>query len=114
MSADGPWHVQYTNYTLKFLRENVTSEHVMRKLFSYRELLSEFPDLGAHYDPQYQAARPPFPCRRIPVPDTPFSLYYLKEEEKKRIVIFAIEYDRADPNARFSHVDWTLGGFAND
>lgn len=111
MSTSDSWRVQFTKYAFNFIMDNVTSERVARKIFAYRELLSEFPDIGASYNPQYQAARPPFPCRSIAVPDTPFSLYYLKDEENRTVVIFAIEYNRVDPNARFSHVDWTLGDF---
>lgn len=111
MNRQNPWSVQYTEFALQFIRDNVHSKRVAEKIFSYRELLEEFPDIGANYNPQYSAARPPFPCRSIAVPDTPFSLYYLKDEAARRIIIFAIEYNRSDPNSRFSHVDWAMGGF---
>ena len=102
----GPWSVFYTVSALEFISNEVSSERVARKIFEYRSLLESFPDLGRAYDPEYSAARPPFLRRCIAVPDTPFVLYYLKEEEGRRIVIFCIDYRRRDPNARFSEYEW--------
>ncbi len=111
MTDEDRWSVAYTKHAMSFIESNVTSERVARKIFQYRELLESFPDLGRPYDPDYPAARPPFPCRQISIPDTPFTLYYLKEEDNKRIVIFTIEYDRASPNARFSRINWAIAPF---
>lgn len=103
---EAPWSVSYTRHAIEFLKTVITSERVLRKIFKYRALLQETPDLGRMYDPEYPAARPPFPCRYIPIPDTPFTLYYLKDDEKREIVIFSIDFQRTDPNARFSSFDW--------
>ena len=103
-----PWHAAYTQYAIDFIQEHVTSKRVLAKLFEYRRLLEEVPDLGRVHDPIYPAAKTPFTCRELPVPDTPFTLYYLKNEEDRRIVIFCIEYQRVDPNARFSRIDYSL------
>lgn len=92
------------------MMEHVTSERVARKVFSYRELLETTPDLGRSYDPLYPAARPPFPCRVVSVPDTPFDLYYIKEEERRRIVVICLEFQRIDPHARFSRINWDVVG----
>ena len=102
------WTAAYTQSAIDFILSNVTSERVASRLFECRALLETAPDLGRCYDPEYPAARPPFPCRYIPVADTPFTLYYLKDEEARSIVIFCIEYQRADPNARFSSLDWAV------
>ncbi|WP_251212400.1 hypothetical protein [Adlercreutzia murintestinalis] len=108
MSASEPWSVVYTQYAIDFISEHVESKWVLQKILEYRTLLETVPDLGRSYDPDYPAARTPFACRELPVPDTPFTLYYLKEEEERRIVIFCVEYQRADPNARFSSIDRSL------
>lgn len=111
MGTKETWCASYTESVLNFIEKNVTSERVARKIFHYREQLELFPDMGAPYDPVYPAARPPFPCRSISISDTPFTLFYLKLEEEKRVIIFCIEYDRTDPNSRFAHPDWGLAGF---
>lgn len=100
------WSVLYTKSALDFFAKNVTSKRVARKIFSYRALLQEVPDLGRAYDPIYPAARPPFPCRVVSIPDTPFDLYYLKDEDNARIVVLCLEFQRVDPNARFSSLNW--------
>lgn len=105
---DEGWTTVYTRSAIDFIVAEVRSERVAEKLFSYRALLETAPDLGRAYDPDYPAARPPFPCRCIAVPDTPFSLYYLKEDDLRRIVVFCIEYQRTEPNARFSSFDWSV------
>ena len=102
------WSASYTQFALDFIQRNVTSKRVAEKLFEYRRLLEQYPDLGRAHDPDYPAARTPFPCRELPVPDTPFTLYYLKQPETMRIIIFCIEYQRRDPNARFSGIDYAL------
>ncbi|WP_281653744.1 hypothetical protein [Eggerthella sinensis] len=103
-----PWSAFYTRSAIDFILNEVESERVASKLFAMRELLETSPELGRSYDPDYPAARPPFPCRYISVPDTPFTVYYLKDEEKRQIVLFCIEYQRLDPNRRFSSVDWAV------
>lgn len=107
MTGDG-WRASYTQSAIDFIIEHAASEHVASKLFEYRRLLQDYPDLGKAYDPDYPAARPPFDCREIHVPDTPFTLYYLKNEEERLVVIFCIEFQRAQPNSRFSGVDPSL------
>ncbi len=111
MEEASPWSATYTQSAITFILEHVTSERVARKLFEYRSLLEELPDLGSPYCPEYPAARPPFPCRAIPVSDTPFTIYYMKQEEQRRLIIFCIEFQRTDPNARFSQIDWTTGSW---
>lgn len=105
------WQAFYTQYAMDFIAQNVNSKEVAKKIFKYRELLEYFPDLGAPYNPSYPAAIPPFPCRSIAVPDTPFTLYYLKENELQRVVVFCIDFQRVEPNARFSQINWDVIGF---
>ncbi len=102
------WHAFYTGSALKFIQENITSERVVRKLFDYRELIESQPYIGRAYDPEYAAARPPFPCRFVTVPDTPFTIFYFLDEDEHHIVHFCIEYQRKDPNARFSSINWDV------
>lgn len=105
--AEG-WTAAYTQSAIDFILSKVESERVASRLFEHRALLEANPDLGQCYDPVYPAARPPFSCRFIHVSDTPFTLYYLKDDDAQSIVIFCIEYQRAEPNARFSSIDWEV------
>lgn len=102
------WRAVYTRSAIDFIMSEIDSERVASKIFEFRELLEYNPDLGRCYDPDYPAARAPFPCRFVAVPDTPFTIYYLKDEDARTVVLFCIEYQRLDPNARFSSVDWAI------
>lgn len=109
MSDNGPWEdhpasyaVEYVSEVEEFILKNVWSKRVYSKIVNYVDLLSYFPDMGTPYNPEYQAAVPPFPCRFIAVPDTPFTLYYIKLVELKKIVVIYIENQGADPNSRFN------------
>ncbi len=95
------YEVVYVDDVVAFMMEAIWSRRVYEKVNSYRRLLADLPDLGAPYDPEYPAARPPFPCRRLPVPDTPFTFYYYKDDEMKRVVVFYIEHQGANPESRF-------------
>lgn len=99
------WKARYTRHAIDFIKNNVTSRRVADKIFECRALLETAPDLGRVYDPEYPAARPPFPCRCLPISDTPFTLYYLKNEREKEIVVFSVDYQRGNPNTRFSFID---------
>ncbi len=105
---DEGWSVQYTQGAIDFILENVHSKQVASKIFECRRMLQDFSDFGKIYDPEYPAAMLPFPCRYIAIPDTSFNLYYIKEVDAMRIVIFCIDYQRIDPNARFSNINWAI------
>lgn len=105
-SENTPWMVLYSRSAIDFISRRVASKKVAQKIFRYRELLAENPDLGRNYQPEYAAAVPPFPCRFISVPDTPFTLFYFKDEKERKIVIFCVEFQRTDPVGRFVVVDW--------
>lgn len=103
MTNRQPFRVLFANSVLDFIDEHVTSEHVLARIETYRELLSQYPALGAAHDPDYPAARPPIVCRRLPVPDTPFTLYYAIDEEHRNVNVFYIEFKGADPMTRFDY-----------
>lgn len=99
-----PWRSVYTASAEAFIVANVRSASTADRIFAARRLLEEFPDMGRVYDPAYPAARPPFPCRVLAVPDTPFDLDYFKEEKTQTLVIFCIEYAAGDPRERFAEL----------
>lgn len=86
-----------TQFVVDYLMDRVDSKRVYDRIDQYREVLALFPDIGHEYDPTYAAARPPFPCRFVAIPDTPFTLYYTKDEMKCEVVVFYIEHQHANP-----------------
>lgn len=94
--------VVYSKGVVDFMIGAITSRRVYEKVDSYRQLLSAFPEIGTPYHPEYAAARPPFPCRSIPVPDTPFTIYYGIDHERRTVEVFYMEHQNADPAERFS------------
>ena len=85
----------------QFFDENVYSEKVSSKILETIDLLENFPEIGKVYDPDYLAARPSFACRCILISDSPFIIYYFLEETKREVVIFSMQFQRANPNERF-------------
>lgn len=94
--------VLLTQRAESFLLENVTLERVMRRIEETVELLGAYPLIGKAYDPSYPAARPPFPCRFLQVSDTPFTLYYLFDEEAGVVTVFDVVWSAGDPRRRFA------------
>ena len=99
------YSVKIAEYAETFILENVTSERVLRRIEDVAEMLGEYPSAVPQYNPDYAAARPPFPCRFLPLPDTPFTLYYLKDDDAREVIIFDIEWTAGDPRRRFSFVE---------
>lgn len=100
------WKVSYTRHAVSFIKNNIKNKRIAEQVFGYRKLLETMPDLGRNYDPEYPAAKPPFPCRYIAIPDTPFTMYYLKNEATQEIVIFSIDHQRKNSEAWFAFVDF--------
>ena len=97
---------QATPSVLEFLRVNVTSDRVLSHIERCFELIADFPSIGKAYEPSYAAARPPFSCRQFAVPDTPFTVYYVKDDERRLVTFFCVDFQRADPTLRFSADPW--------
>lgn len=85
------------------VERHVSSERVFSKVEMYRELLSQYPALGAVYGPDYPAAQPPITCRQLPIPETPFTLYYAIDEDKGQVDAFYIGFKGGDPARRFAY-----------
>lgn len=103
-----PYASGLTPNVIEFIAANVQRESTLASIERCVSLLEEFPAIGRVYDPEYPAARVPFPCRSFVIPDTPFTLYYLKDDEERRIVVFAFEWTAGDPVKRFSKLEESL------
>ena len=95
------YRVEIAESALAFIEEHVYSSRVLARIETYTELLADYPRLGAVYDPDYPAARPPIPCRHIDIPDTPFTLFYAVNEGAGLVEIFYIDFSASNPRGRF-------------
>ena len=64
------------------------------------DILEGFPGVGRVYDPQYEAANLPDDAR-VAYADI-YGIYYLIDEDKRAVIVLAIEDQRSDPMLRFS------------
>lgn len=97
--------VLFAKSVLAFIDEHVVSERVFARIEAYEDLLASYPYLGSVYDPEYEAARPPIPCRHISIPDTPFTLYYVVDDERQTVTVFYIDFAAANPTERFRYLE---------
>lgn len=97
--------VELTDYAVNFIEEHVTYPATLSRIEQAVGMLAAFPAMGLAYEPEYMAARPPFACRYLPLSDTPFTLYYLKDDAAERVVVFDIEWTAGDPTTRFAEFE---------
>lgn len=95
------YEVSLTEDAVSFIEEHVKRESVYLRIIECMKMLADYPFMGRFYDPEYPVVRLPFACRRLAVPDTPFALYYVSNEEERRLVVFYIEFATGNPNKRF-------------
>ena len=93
--------VELTNSVEPFILENVGREETLARIEQSVGMLAEFPFAGPEYLPDYPAATPPFPCRHLPLSGTPFTLYYLVDEQRSLVQVIDIEWSAGDPKKRF-------------
>lgn len=78
------------------------TERLFKRVDHDLGLLEKTPYLGREYDPAYEAARPPFPCRVLYCGH--YGIYYRVVEDARTVVVFAIEDQRRNPVERFSSI----------
>ena len=90
--------VQLTDEAIYALAE-VKPDAVYRRIGEMLKVLASFPRYGEEYDPHYEAARPPVPCRVLFIAH--YGVYYAIDEEARMVTVLAIEDSRRDPRGRF-------------
>ncbi|MGN0287420.1 MAG: hypothetical protein ACI4B6_07110 [Atopobiaceae bacterium] len=100
----GPFDVLLSDWAETFLGENVLLERTLIRIAEALQLLGAYPFAGSDYCPDYPAARPPFPCRHMHVSDTPFTLYYVVDEDARTVTVFDVEWSSGDPSMRFRNI----------
>lgn len=94
-----PYNVTLTDEAF-YAYASIPSEKVFQHVDSDLGLLETTPYLGRSYDPVYDVARPPFPCRILYCEY--YGIYYRIDESKRAVIVFAIEDQRRNPENRFS------------
>ena len=94
--------IEVTESVAQFIEEYVTTERIYGRIRECMGLLADYPRMGRTYDPEYAAARTPFACRQMTVSDTPFTLYYLIDDEAAKVVAFSLGFSAEDPRRRFA------------
>ncbi len=90
-----------TEGVIDFIEQNVWSKRVYDRILECEEIAAQYPEAAPEYDPTYPAARPPFSCRRMVIPNTPFVFFYLIDDEAETVTVFSIQYAAGDPRKRF-------------
>ena len=98
---DASYKTVFTEFAWDFIDSYVWSEKVADRILKIADLLEVFPEMGKVYYPDYIAARPSFSCRTIPIAGSPFVLYYLINKKDNEIVIFSMQFQRANLASRF-------------
>lgn len=62
------------------------------------------PSLARRYDPHYEAAKPPVPCRSYPVPRTTKVIYLMADEATRELTMLFLGDAREDPRRRFDRM----------
>ena len=74
---------------------------VLDKAIHSIDLLATTPFLGREYNPEYESATAPVPCRMLTVPRTTAQLFYVIDDKGKRVVIVWAGDARMNPVNRF-------------
>lgn len=98
------WDVRYARQFAEQLAElpNSTYDRVEGSI----NVLVANPGPAREYDPAYEAARPPVPCRCYPVPRTTKVIYLVADEEKHALTMLFLGDAREDPRRRFGRMEW--------
>ena len=98
------WDVRYARQFAEQLTElpDTTYERVEGSV----DVLASNPGLARQYDPQYEAARPPVPCRSYPVPRTTKVIYLVADEQLRKLTMLFLGDAREDPRRRFDSMEW--------
>lgn len=81
----------------------VEPDRMYERIGDLIDFLVEHPYYGQAYDPYYESARPPVPCRVFYCGH--YGVYYHVDDSLGMIYVFAIEDQRRDPLRRFSIVE---------
>lgn len=80
-------------------RLEIASKTDRQKIKKMLQVLDTVPEIGRVYDPDYAAARPPFEMRVVSAGR--YGIYYVVNEDKRRVDVLFIEDQRRNPLNRF-------------
>ena len=98
------WDVRYARQFAEQLADlpNAVYERVEGSV----DALASNPGLARLYNPQYEAAQPPVPCRSYPVPRTTKVTYLVMDEKEHELTMLFLGDAREDPRRRFDRMEW--------
>lgn len=100
--SDARYPARYSHLFARQLDSLPTTEYV--RVGKIIETVEDNPYFGRMYQPAYDAALPPVPCRHIFVQHTTKTLYYRVNEEEHSVDFFYVDDARSDPKRRFSEL----------
>ena len=98
------WDVRYARQFAEQLAE--LPDATYDRVESSVDVLASNPGFARRYDPQYEAARPPVPCRSYPVPRTTKVIYLVADERLHELSMLFLGDAREDPRRRFDRMEW--------
>lgn len=82
---------------------NIQSESDLRAVDSVLDVLDTMPGIGRVYDPLYEANKPAIDNLLVAFAGH-FGIYYVTEEDTRRVFVLALEDQRRNPLQRFAHL----------
>ncbi|MEG0620749.1 MAG: hypothetical protein RR477_06450 [Raoultibacter sp.] len=98
------WEVVYANCFFQQLRE--VSAVALGKINHSIDMLETAPGIGHEYKPCYRAEALMFTCYHKYVPDTYWDMYYLFDQNDKKLVFFFLADTRKNPATRFADASY--------
>ncbi len=82
---------------------SIVSRSDIAKISKMLRLLDVVPEIGRVYDPYYEAAQLPFEARVVHAGK--YGIYYVVDDEKRTVIVFALEDQRRNPLNRFYAIE---------
>lgn len=101
-SNEAPFEIILSDEATYSLAE-IPSERVYTRISSLIDFLAHHPYYGEEYDPYYKATFPPITCRVFFC--ARYGIYYHIFDEKRQILILAVEDTRKNPLSRFKTME---------
>lgn len=101
-----PFEVSLTDEAVYAYAE-IPSDRVYGRIGMLLDFIATHPYYGREYNPAYEAAMPPIPCRVFYCER--YGVYYHVDGGERTITVLAIESQRKDPMGRFRTISRGMG-----
>lgn len=97
-----PYDIELTDEAL-YAYADICSPSALKRIDELIDVLPLHPYFGEEYDPAYESARPPVPCRVLFCAQ--YGVYYHVDGARRLVTVLAIESQRRNPLMRFTWND---------